>query len=225
MAIEKTVFVERTAAELGAYLSANASDYFDSITVSEGVVIFKIGEQTVLTIEPEASSMNGIKLDITPVGAESAVTRAFKGNSQNTQPIRAAYKTDKGILLASQSSYFLLICKNAGGDVCLVTSTFKFPTSSTSDKPVEIWDIENNVSPYTVYTAPSQQPAAAASFGTVNTRIASLFPLAAASGSILSGVYMSYLSPYVGDYIYGGMEIVLGGETHYAYTGSIALEE
>ena len=226
MAIEKTTFTQYTVAELKAYLETNASSYFNSFELDNSKLLCKIGEQTVLAISltPEAAPY-GTSLEITPVGESTAATRAFKGSGRSQpQGIYAGYKSSKGVLLASQSSYSILICKNSDGDTCLVTVTYQYPSSSTSDKPVEIWDLSNSTTPYEMFKMGSQQPTNAYSFGKLHNSCLSMFPLTTAAGKLLTGVNMSYLSPYVGEFLYAGL-LVQVGSTKYAYTGVLALQE
>jgi len=226
MAIEKTVFSAGTINEVGAWLIANATDYFDEVAMNGSTIECSIGEQVVLAISYSGSTSVQTNLSITPVGEETAETRCFKNSATATGNIHTAYKTSKGILLACWQSYSLIICKNADGDTCLVMVTYQYPTSSTSNKPLEVWDIENSSASYKVFDKSSQQPASLLPYDKAyNGSSMSLFPLMTASGKTIPGVYCSIIHPYTSEYLIGGIELQLGASDKYAFTGLLALGE
>ncbi len=230
MAIQKTTFSLYTTAELLDYLQNNAMDYFDEIELNSTTdfIDCKIGDNVVFSlISPGYASGTtaGAHLQMTPIGANSTTDRCFKGYTNDMSSIFTAYKTSKGIMLSCQSAYNIVICKNENGDTCLVTTTWAYPTSTSSDRPVEVWDFNNNLVSYRICKDSGNNSTMTNpfKFGVRNAAI-SMFPVIGNDGVLMDGVFVSYLSPYAEEALKGGLEIVVNSD-HYAYSGVIALKD
>ncbi|MBR4554347.1 MAG: hypothetical protein IKO27_02005 [Ruminococcus sp.] len=235
MAIEKTVFSNYTINEVGAWLIDNAADYFDEIAMNGSTIECKIGEQVVLSISYNISGSGSSRIyrtdiSIIPVGSETAVTRCFWNISGvSTGNIKTAYKTSKGIFLACMSTGSVFICKNTDGDTCVITiANVSTSIGNSGLRSIEVWDIENTTQAYdiTPYKYTSQSASGPIVFGGIyNSAIMSILPVATSAGSVIPGIYMALMSPYVGDFVISGKIVQLGASDKYAFSGVIALGE
>lgn len=228
MAIQKTTFSLYTTAELLDYLQNNAMDYFDEIELNSTTdfIDCKIGDNVVFSLRSPgvvAGATWGAHLQITPIGADNIADRYFRGLSNKKANIFTAYKASKGIMLSCWSSYNIVICKNENGDTCLITTTCLYPDSSSSDRSLEVWDLNNNLAFYKICKDNTSNFTSAFKFGTRNAAI-SMFPVIGNDGVLMDGVFISYLSPYTEEALQGGLEIIVNSD-HYAYSGVVALKD
>ncbi|MBP3271653.1 MAG: hypothetical protein J6M17_05420, partial [Ruminococcus sp.] len=111
MAIEKTVFTATSLADNGpevlAFLQANASEYFDSITLNErGSVVCTADDVDVLVI--------GFGLETTTMQLMNGVTisNSSVSGTYGSQILRYGYKTQNGVMLAVDGGETLIITKS-----------------------------------------------------------------------------------------------------------------
>lgn len=132
MAIVKTIFTGQTleaqAPALLAYLQANATNYFDTITADEnGNVSCYVGETAALlfgmdgTTTRKVSLSNGQYVETTAEASES--------NTARTVLIKYAKKTSNGIMIVTKDTkcsnldtgaITLVISKDESGDTCII---------------------------------------------------------------------------------------------------------
>ena len=235
MAIVKTAFNTPNVQELYNYLSVNATEYFDEITYDDSgtypICNCSINNQVVLAISFLSSqSPYGNKIEITPMNSATTTSAAFEGSSgglSNQSYIKSAYKTSKGIMLCCTSIYTLIICKNSNDETCIVVSGRIYGLDSSNYKWGAVFDIMNSPTLYLIYTDSytGTSSTMANRFGIYNISYISMCPVVCNSGSVLPGVYLSYISPYVRSLIVGGTEIEVNNSTHYAYSGVFALSD
>lgn len=116
MAITKTVFTATTLAdnepEVLAFLQANATGYFDSITAAGDVISCVIGSVTALSL-----SFNST--DKTTLSLANGTTVQVNTVSANERFI-AGYKTDYGVLLEGSSGQTYIITKTNTNSTAVV---------------------------------------------------------------------------------------------------------
>lgn len=140
MAIEKTMFTGQTlaaqAAELLAYLQANASDYFDTIEAdASGNITCYVGETAALVIGMDGTTAR--KVTLTNDNAVQCVSGNYA--SPNSTLWQYAKKTANGVLLisnvvhvssiANYGKVVFFITKNENGETCIVGAVSNGDTS------------------------------------------------------------------------------------------------
>lgn len=213
MAIEKRVFVtdsSQYAQEVYEWMSANATDYFDSfeLITSSGTPIgfrCRIGDTVALTVY-----MTGSWSATTSAG----VTMSCYGTSNY---IQRAYKTSNGILLVGYSgnNYRLFITRSSAGNLAFV------------------WVIRTNSNTYGIVVADYEKSVTwnkvinyTSSFQNVTANAAQLSDLTTLTPVVFSGgTYTEHL--FLTSFCeYAGTECILTlNGTKYVYDGCFALEE
>lgn len=125
MAITKTLFSGTTpkanAAEIYAWMQANATEYFDSITIEGSSVKCITSGGGFISIKPEVREWS-CKLD-------NGGAYSIDNYSSDTSKIRvsAAYKTSKGIALVISDEGWIFVCKSNSGSTGVLLSSYYHP--------------------------------------------------------------------------------------------------
>lgn len=230
MAIETTYFTGTTAAanyaEVSAWLTANAVDYFDTIDVPSGAqeASCKVGDATVL------------KLDWS---AEFATQRAFKITAKNGTSIDNGYffnfdrcvwrrgvKTSNGIMLCNGStdSYqtSLSISKNSEGGIIFAVVSPDNTNINQSVSRGRLLDFEKSLKVSLMTGSSNSNPGERHnSMGIISAGRTALVPIVSDAGTYCDNVFYVPFSQFTDSCF---CKIDVDG-TKYVYNGVFALKE
>lgn len=141
MAIIKTVFTATTLAanepEVLAFLQANATGYFDSITDADGVISCMVGSVAALALSFNDTDRTTISL--------ANGTTAHTYSASNNERFVAGYKTDYGVLLEGSTGAMYIITKSNTNSTTIVACLKNLNLSYS----VFAGDVSNNSAWYT----------------------------------------------------------------------------
>lgn len=230
MAIETTYFTGTTAAanyaEVSAWLTANAAEYFDTIDVPSGAqeVNCKVGDVTAL------------KLDW---GVEFGTQRAFKITAKNGAVIDNGYffnfdrcvwrrgvKTSNGIMLCNgrTDSYqtSLLVSGNSEGGIIFAVVSPDNTNVNNSANRGRIIDFEKSLNVITTHEASGDSAAQRHSgMGSISAGRTALVPIVSDAGTYSDNVFYVPFSQFI-DSCFCKIEV---DGTKYVYNGVFALKE
>lgn len=230
MAIETTYFTGTTAAanyaEVSAWLTANAADYFDTIDVPSGgqEVNCKVGDVTAL------------KLDW---GAEFSTQRAFKITANNGVVIDNGYffnfdrcvwrrgvKTGNGIMLCNGSTNSfqtsLSISRNSEGGIIFAVVSPDNTNVNNSVNRGRIIDFEKSLNVTTTHEASGDSAAQRhGGMGIISAGRTALVPIVSDAGTYCDNVFFTPFSQY-SNFCWGTIDV---SGTKYVYNGVFALKE
>lgn len=230
MAIETTYFTGTTAAanyaEVSAWLTANAAEYFDTIDVPAGgqEVSCKVGDVTAL------------KLDW---GAEFSTQRAFKITANNGVVIDNGYffnfdrcvwrrgvKTSNGIMLCNGSTNSaqtsLSISRNSEGGIIFAVVSPDNTNVNNSVNRGRIIDFEKSLNVTTTHEASGDSAAQRhGGMGIISAGRTALVPIVSDAGTYCDNVFYVPFSQFT-DSCFCKIEV---DGTKYVYNGVFALKE
>ena len=230
MAIETTYFTGTTAAanyaEVSAWLTANAAEYFDTIDVPSGAqeVNCKFGDVTAL------------KLDWS---AEFGTQRAFKITANNGVVIdngfyfnfdrcvwRRGVKTGNGIMLCNGSTNSfqtsLSISRNSEGGIIFAVVSPDNTNVNNSVNRGRIIDFEKSLNVTTTHEASGDSAAQRhAGMGSISAGRTALVPIVSDAGTYSDNVFYVPFSQFI-DSCFCKIEV---DGTKYVYNGVFALKE
>jgi hypothetical protein len=230
MAIETTYFTGTTAAanyaEVSAWLTVNAVDYFDTIDVPSGgqEVNCKVGDVTAL------------KLDWS---AEFATQRAFKITAKNGVVIDNGYffnfdrcvwrrgvKTSNGIMLCNGSTdsfqTSLLVSRNSEGGIIFALVSPDNTNVNGSANRGRIIDFENSLNVITTHDGGGSSAAGRhAGMGIISAGRTALVPIVSDVETYCDKIMITPFSQY-NNMCWGVIDV---SGTKYVYNGVFALKE
>ena len=230
MAIETTYFTGTTAAanyaEVSAWLTANAVDYFDTIDVPSGAqeVSCKVGDVTAL------------KLDW---GAEFSTQRAFKITANNGVVIDNGYffnfdrcvwrrgvKTSNGIMLCNGSTdsfqTSLLVSRNSEGGIIFALVSPDNTNVNGSANRGRIIDFENSLNVITTHDGGGSSAAGRhGGMGIISAGRTALVPIVSDVETYCDKIMITPFSQY-NNMCWGVIDV---SGTKYVYNGVFALKE
>lgn len=222
MAIEKTTFtmteISNSAAstEILAWLQANASEYFTSITSTESNndningVACKIGDLTAIALYPSSTNTGYT----TALRLGSGLSLRHNG----TQKFPCAYKTSKGVVLFDNAHKPIFITKDKNTNntialACLNMVTYNYAyVAADFINGEELLRINSGSSSYYELRTKATIPAGATAMCPI---------IFGATGSYNEGLFLAKFNQNV-----NATECIIGiGEKQYIFDGAIALEE
>lgn len=230
MAIETTYFTGTTAAanyaEVSAWLTANAADYFDTIDVPSGAqeVGCKVGDVTALKFD---------------WGGEFGTQRAFKITANNGVVIDNGYffnfdrcvwrrgvKTSNGIMLCNgktdSSQTSLSISKNSKGGIIFAVVSPDNTNVNNSVNRGRIIDFEKSLNVTTTHEASGDSAAQRhGGMGIISAGRTALVPIVSDAGTYCDNVFYVPFSQFT-DSCFCKIEV---DGTKYVYNGVFALKE
>ena len=229
MAIETTYFTGTTAAanyaEVSAWLTVNAVDYFDTIDVPSGgqEVNCKVGDVTAL------------KLDW---GTDYDAQRSFQVTAKNGANInsgyryvhnkccwRYGYKTDSGIVISNgktdnyQASIF--ISKNNNGELIFAVLKPDSPNSTNPSNWAEIIDFNSLASVKSNESSQADPATRHRINGVIPTSMTALVPIVSDVETYCDKIMITPFSQY-NNMCWGVIDV---SGTKYVYNGVFALKE
>lgn len=230
MAIETTYFTGTTAAanyaEVSAWLTANAAEYFDTIDVPSG------GQQ----VSCKVGDVTALKLDW---GAEFSTQRAFKITANNGVVIDNGYffnfdrcvwrrgvKTSNGIMLCNGStdSYqtSLLVSRNSEGGIIFAVVSPDNTNINNSVSRGRLLDFEKSLKVSLTTGSSNSNPGERHNgIGIISAGRTALVPAVTDAGTYSDNLFFVPFTQFIGQ---SGITIDVDG-TKYVYNGVFALKE
>ncbi len=228
MAIETTYFTGTTAAanyaEVSAWLTANAAEYFDEITGTENVITCKIGGVNALTLNFTGASGTDCFVITTKNG------KTYGGGSASqfgNYALRFGYKTDHGIMIcnnkADKYQLSIIISKSNDGNIFFAVTTTVGNNSTNPDNFIRILDFEKSLDRTGAYnsTGESDPQKRHNIQGAIPAAMTALVPTVSDAGTYCDNVLFTPFTQY-GNMCWGVIDV---SGTKYVYNGVFALKE
>ena len=221
MAIEKTVFTATSLANNGpevlAFLQANASEYFDSITLNErGSVVCTADDVDVLVIgfgqeTTTMQLMNGATI------SNSSATGTY-----GSQIFRYGYKTQNGVMLAVDGGETLIITKSDNDSTALIAG-LRTSNSASNTHRVCMGDVSRNSVWYDIGSGAGNASEERKKYViNANAALTALMPLPLGDGGTYSpDLYVTVWAENGG--LANPKKLIADG-TEYIYDGAFALK-
>lgn len=238
MAIEKTYFTDYDLTKIYAWLTANATGYFDSINISEDKlkITCYVGELDAFTITSTAETEGTVNFTLKAENGYS-ITLNTSGNSPQTKSyIRRLTKTSSGIAIAMYAKPYLanttytisardglFITKDNSGNTAFVWATLLMTgrpfVCDNSANSYEFLSCMNTKSE--TYSSATYNDTGGF-FGFRSVDYVQLVPIGITNQNLcyLPNCLMSYYSNVLGTECQ-----LVQGDTKYAYNGYIALKD
>lgn len=221
MAIETTYFTGTTAdankAEVLAWLTANATDYFDTIFEEENTIKCKIGEKYSLFLNFNENSRNHV---VAIMLKNDAITWTYPcWATYDKTNFTVAKKTSGGLFLSTAGGAItLFITKSINGDIFY--SFYGYQKESMSVLAF-IADFDKSASFTMSNAANNKTSASAKSLGVLSAGKTALVPAISDAGTYSENLFFVPYTQFAGQ---SGITIEVDG-TKYIYDGVFALKE
>ncbi len=216
MAIEKTVFTGTTqtanAPEVYAFLNANKSGYFDSVTMDEttGNVICTLNGVNVLTLGFDGST-------------KSIVVRLLNGTASSAYDTSVIWKygikTSNGLCIYRGSALPSVFITKTNEDTLAIVYRAKTATSTVGSDDFLAFDIEHGTSAFEIHNSISSTFPTAAAWSTGLTAFVP-YPLSESYESYAPNLFITPFTQYKGIV----SKLTANGK-EYFYNGYIALAD
>ena len=224
MAIETTYFTGTTAetnyAEVLAWLTANAADYFDEITGSENVITCKIGDVNALTLNfTEATNARFATITLkNGISINTVYKWGDNSGKETVVRLNRGIKTDNGISLFGTQYLNFFVAKTSDNNTIFA---YFGELNSTSDWGWYIGEIEKSANFIKSRSISSSGWGNYTTYGVYSAGKTALVPAITDVGTYNDNLFFVPFTQFAGQ---SGITINVDG-TKYVYNGVFALKE